>query len=179
MDIYCAPVFLLWQLPYPGNSSKDRVDDIFVFYTFSKSCYSYGLMLQKCVGPVQEISMIRPYMTATQLLDWLNKHFWAFFIATDDVRDFSFNPDRQCSCNEVEIAVSLSFPLAHINSFFLYGITSMFFLNTVLIWIFSMFLKFFVDVKLRCRAWFLQNAQKLCWLCQNLPGLIFCSIKCK
>lgn len=102
---------------YPGSSSKDKVPDTFVFWTFNKSCWSYGLMLQKCVGLVQEISRIRSYMMAAQILDWLSKHFWAFFIATDDVCDFSFRPDRQCSCNGVEIAVSLSFPLACISRF--------------------------------------------------------------
>lgn len=81
-------------------------------------------MLQKCVWLVQEISRIRPYMMAAQILDWLSKHFWAFLIATDDVRDFSFSPDGQRSCNKVEIVVSLSFPLAHISRFFLYGKTS-------------------------------------------------------
>lgn len=110
---------------YPGNSSKDSLGDTFVFWTFNKSCYSYGLMLQKCAWLVQETSRIRPYMMAAQILDWLSKHLWAFFIAAHDEHDFSFSPDRQCSCKGVEIVVSLSFPLAHISSFFfLYGITS-------------------------------------------------------
>lgn len=42
----------------------------------------------------------------------------------DDVCDFSFSPDSQCSCNATEIVVSLSFPVAHISRLFLYSITS-------------------------------------------------------
>lgn len=131
-----------WHL---GISSKDRIGDTFVIWAFNKSCYSYGLMLQKCVWLVQQISRIRPYMMAARILDWLSKHFWAFFIATDDVRDFSFNPDRQCSCNEVEIVVSLSFPLAHISRVFCMAKLPQSILNNILIWIFSMFLEVSVD----------------------------------